>query len=282
MNKKNSLMFFLAKNIILKNQKFKGLHNGESCYLFGNAKSLKYYDLSLFNDRVSIGCNLLFFHKEFGNIDCRYYYNGDPFFLYPYWRNYHSKKIEKHVLGALFKKKIREHSNVNFFINISDYPTTRGENINYVHNFGHHFTDYNDCSPDGILSANQSALSALLGIAIYLGFKDITLVGFDHLLTPKASEHFYEFGRLDQIHDSAELHKVYLKNAQEFVELRVVSPNDDYVGHIVPHIKYDELTGQKSRFKENQEIISNDDLLILQSCNYNFSITEDEFIKNNA
>ena len=282
MNLKNSLIFFLAKNIILKNKKFKDLHMGESCYLFGNAKSLKYYDLSLFSDRVSIGCNSLFLHKDFGHIDCQYYYNGDPFYLYPYWRNQYTRKIEKNVLGALYKKKIREYSNINFFINISDYPAIRGENIHYVHNYGHHFTNYTDCSLDGIFSANQSGLSSMLGMAIYLGFKDITLVGFDSLLIPKASEHFYEYGELDLDHEATELHKEYVKNAQEFLELRVVSPNDSYKGHIIPHIQYDELTGEDLKFKENHEIISNDDLNVLRNCNYNFSITENLFKKNNA
>ena len=113
----------------------------------------------------------------------------------------------------------------------------------------------------------------MLGMAIYLGFKDITLVGFDHLLLPKASEHFYEYGLLDKVHTPAPLHAKLLTSAQEFLELRVVSPNDSYKGQVIPHIQYEELTGQKLRFKENNEILSSEDLLILQSCNYNYSIT---------
>ena len=78
MNLKNKILYNLTEKIILKNKKFKGIHKGESCYLFGNAKSLKYYDLSLFNDRVSIGCNQLYLHKDFSEIKMNYYYDADP------------------------------------------------------------------------------------------------------------------------------------------------------------------------------------------------------------
>ena len=200
MNLKNRILFNLTEKILLRNKKFKGIHNGESCYLFGNAKSLKYYDLSLFNDRVSIGCNLLFFHKDFSKIRMSYYYNGDPFNFYPFLRDPYTRKIVRHVLGNLYKKKISENSDVNYFINVSDYPIMRGKNIFYAHHFGQQFSDYSNCSLDGVFSANQTALSGMLGLAIYLGFKDVTLVGCDHLLRPKATEHFFEYGRIDQDH----------------------------------------------------------------------------------
>ena len=276
MNLKNRILFNLTKKIILKNKNFKGIHNGESCYLFGNAKSLKYYDLSLFNDRVSIGCNSLFLHKDFGDMRMSYYYIGHSFFYYPYWRNIYTGKRERNIIGSLYAAKFRENSDVNIFINVSDYPSLRGENIFYFHNFDQHFTDYVDCSLDGVFSATQSALSGMLGVALFLGFKDVTLVGCDHLLRPKASEHFYEYGMLDEVNSSI-MGQEILASAQKFVKLRVVSPSNIYRGDLIPHIQYDELTGQNPQFKENYEIISKDDLSVLINCNLPYSITEDEF-----
>ena len=62
---------------------------------YQKGKSLKYYDLSLFNDRVSIGCNSLFFHKDFSKIGINYYYNGDAFNFYPFFRDPYTNKIKR-------------------------------------------------------------------------------------------------------------------------------------------------------------------------------------------
>jgi hypothetical protein len=281
MNFKNKFFYSVTKNILSKNNTFKGIHRGESCYFFGNAKSLKYYDLSLFNDKVSIGCNFLFLHKDFNNAGVNYYYNGDPFFLYPYAKNLYTKKFKKNAIGKLFVQKVKDNPDINYFINISDYPMLRGKNIFYLHHFGEHFTDYSQCGLDTAFTATKSALSGMLGIAIYLGFKDATLVGFDHLLKPKASEHFYEYGKLDQVYEPTALHEKFLIEAQKFLNLRVVSPNDSYKGHIIPHINYEHLTGKRALFRENTEIIENRDLEKLRKSDFGFSITKNEFLNNN-
>ena len=281
MDFKNRALYSLSRRIIQRNHRFKNLHSGKSCYFFGNAKSLKYYDLNNFKDKISFGCNSLFLHKDFSNLGVSYYYNGDPLFFYPYWRNFYTLRIEKNLLGSLYAKKIKENNQINYFINVSDYPNIRGKNIFYVHHFGKNFTTYQDCSLDGVFNANQSALSAMLGMAIFLGFEDVTLVGFDHLLKPKASEHFYEYGKLDKVFETAVLHENFLKSAQEFLKLKVVSPNSDYIGHIIQSVSYEELTGSSPFFKENTEIIDNSDLKILEKCNYGYSITKKQFLQNN-
>ena len=280
MNIKNRILFNLTKKIILRNKKFKGIHNGESCYLFGCAKSLKYYDLSLFNDKVSIGCNGLCFHKDFSKIGINYYYNGDAFNFYPFFRDPYTNKIKRWILSDIYKKKFRENSDVNYFINASNYPTLRGKNIFYSHNFGQRFTDYNDCSFDGVFSANQSGLSGMIGMAIYLGFKDLTLVGCDHLMRPRSSGHFFEYGKMDTIFHPEVMGQEVLVSAQKFVDLRVVTPIDDRRGDIIPHIQYDELTGKTLDYKENHEIISDDDLKILSQCCYPYIMTKSDFYKN--
>ena len=156
MNLKNRFLFNLTKKIILRNRKFKGLHSGESCYLFGNAKSLKYYDLSLFNDRVSIGCNFLFLHKDFGDIGMSYYYNADPFFFYPYWRNLYTGKIERHILGGLFEAKIRENSDVNFFINVFEWKNSSSNYKIRGEKYGSNFKINNLLIEGGYLNDNKS------------------------------------------------------------------------------------------------------------------------------
>ena len=65
MNIFNKILLNFFSRTLKKNTKFKDVHKGESCYIFGNGSSLKYYDLKLFNEKASIGCGALFMHKDF-------------------------------------------------------------------------------------------------------------------------------------------------------------------------------------------------------------------------
>ena len=44
----------ISKPTLSKIHKYKDFHKKESCYLIGDGISLKWFDLSLFHDRVSI------------------------------------------------------------------------------------------------------------------------------------------------------------------------------------------------------------------------------------
>jgi hypothetical protein len=113
MNFKNKALFSLSKKIIEKNLKFKDIHKGQSCYLFGNGSSLKYFDFKSFNDKDAIGCGALFLHKDFNLLNIKYYFEGHPFFYYPYWINPYSRKIQMNPMGKFFKKR---QLNNNFFV----------------------------------------------------------------------------------------------------------------------------------------------------------------------
>ena len=49
----------LHRKYIKINLNLKDIHKGETCYIFGNGGSIKYYDLSLFNNHIGIGLNYL-------------------------------------------------------------------------------------------------------------------------------------------------------------------------------------------------------------------------------
>jgi len=269
MNIKNKILFLLTKKVLERNKKFENLHKGESCYIFGNGGSLKYFDLKKFNDKISIGCGLLFLHKDFKKINVKYYYTGHPFFYYPYWTDPYSKKIVKNNLGALYKEKILEicqNYDTSFFMSLSNYFGIYGRDIYFVHHFDKLFDDFTNCKLDRNFTSMDAGLSGMLGLAICMGFKDITLVGCDYTFSQQPVGHFYDFGRP---HDSSResflepyIEKVIL-SAIEHVNIRTVTPSEHYRGDTVPHIRYKDLTGDKQEYKENHEIISKSDLLDL-------------------
>ena len=45
--------------------KFIDIHKGKTCYIFGDGPSIKYFDLSRFDDYIGISCGNQIFHKDF-------------------------------------------------------------------------------------------------------------------------------------------------------------------------------------------------------------------------
>jgi hypothetical protein len=251
------------KKVLQRNKKFESLHQGESCYIFGNGASLKYFDLKKFADKIAIGCGGLFLHHNFEMLNIKYYYESHPFFYYPYWINPYSHKLTANILGIFYKQKMSSYKNISFFVNMSNYYGIGGDNVYYLHHFSQPFKSYTECRMDDKFTSMASALAGMLGIALFMGFTDITLVGCDYTFLPKGEGHFYDFGKSPDILDKVPYNKLYLLDAARQADIRVVTPHDGYRGHLLPYITYKDLTGCEPEYKENHEIVSKSNLLTL-------------------
>lgn len=266
MKLKSKFLSLFPKKALERNKKFECLHKGEICYIFGNGASLKHFDLKKFDDKIVIGCNGLVFHRDFKKINVKYYYIGTPFFYYPYWKNPYSKKLlEKNVIGMLYKEKWSCYKNMSHFVSLSNYFGIRGGNVYYLHHFSKPFKSYSDSRMDDKFTPMSGSLAGMLGLAIFMGFKDITLVGCDYAFFPQGQGHFYEFGKFADTFLEEPFCKDFLLDAARHANIRVVTPHEGYRGHILPYISYKELTGDEPVYKENYEIVSRSDLLAL-SC----------------
>ena len=271
----NDILYKISKNILSRNSKFENLHKGESCYIIGNGSSIKYYDLDQFSDRVSIGCNQLFLHRDYSKLDLRYYYTGHPFFYYPYWTNQYLKKFEKNKIGTICRENILENNQIEYFISLSNFFGLRGNNINYVHYFDKKF-DINNFKLNDKFTYMDGSLSAMLGIALYMGFKDIILVGCDYTWKPRHNGHFFEYGKrpeklVTEIHSENSL-----LAANEYANLATITITNEYIGQVIPSLTYKDLTGDDLCYKENHEIISSSNLIKLNKTNMQYRIFDEE------
>ena len=269
---KNTVLRLVSSRAIKKNRKFYRLHDGESCYIFGNGASLKYFDFRVFKDKPVICCGALFFHKDFSELNVKYYYGGGTYFYYPYWRHERKGSIEKNPLGVAYAKRNIHHKSILHFTSLSNFFGYSAENFYYLHHFDNSFNGFDNCKMDGVFSAMAGGLSGMLGIAIYMGFKDITLVGCDYTMHPQMQGHFYDFGVYADTSNELPHAELFLTEAMKHARLRCVTPNASYRGHIINSITYEELTGDLPRFRENDEIILHKDLVTLDSCNLNYKI----------
>ena len=66
-NSIKSILYQISKPILGRIGKFYGIHKGEPGYIFGDGESVKYMDLSLFSEKISIAVSYFQFHKAFSD-----------------------------------------------------------------------------------------------------------------------------------------------------------------------------------------------------------------------
>ena len=58
----------MFKYKLLELCQYKDRYKGQSCYIFGDGVSIKWFDLDEFSDKVSITCGLIPWHKKFKSL----------------------------------------------------------------------------------------------------------------------------------------------------------------------------------------------------------------------
>jgi hypothetical protein len=232
---------------------------------------LKYYDLKLFNEKVSIGCGTLFMHKDFRHLNLKYYYVAHPLFFYKFWKNPYSKLYEKNKVGAFYRKKMTLFPEVKYFTSLTNYFGIQGDNINYLYHFGQADELSVESQMDEVFSMMEGSMVGMIGTALYLGFTDITLVGCDYTFAPKMQGHFYEKGPEKRREGPAFLDKT-LNLIQDKVTIRTLVPNEEFKGDILKSITYKALMGDDPLYNDNNGILSEADLKELNSMSMEYKI----------
>src|SRR6267142_411080 len=68
----------LARRILSRLKSFHNLHKGETCYIFGDGPSVKWFDITKFGDHCGICCGLLPFHKDYQKLNVKYCLTVEP------------------------------------------------------------------------------------------------------------------------------------------------------------------------------------------------------------
>ncbi len=252
MDVKNKILFNCSKNLLARNGIFKDRHKGESCYIFGNGISLKDMDLREFNDKVSIGCTYIWFHKDFDALDVRYYATIAPFWFYPFWRHSITGKIERNHHSAMQKRIQKLYPHISFFTSLSNRFGISGDNIHYLHHF-----DIQNPSADTFDMKGafffRGALDAMIGMAVYMGFESAYLVGCDYTHFPQRIPHFYEKGRGKTLYNDD--HNIdFFQLAQQHIDLATITTNGS-TSKMLKYIDYRDYTGTEPVFRENTELV---------------------------
>ncbi len=246
--------------ILKRNYVFKDIFSDQTCYIFGNGSSLKYVDFKHFNDHPTIGINHLVLHKDFNLLDTCCYTLPEPFSFYYYFKNPYKLKYEKNIMGNLFKDQFSRYHSIPLFTSFTNMFGARFKNTFFLHHFGNRKpnSQYLDiCSEFSYLAGG---LYSGIGLAIAFGFKKAILVGCDYLMKPKTYGHFYSQPKTAEdlgLHPYEEL----LEDCSNLIDLEAISINSSDCW--IPAIDYKTHTGTSPKYRENNEIVSKKNLLVL-------------------
>lgn len=166
------------KEIIAQNIKFKDLHKGERVFIIGNGPSIKKTDLTkLKNERTMVLSNF-YLHPDYHIIKPDYYVMGGFTNCCDWTENFSIKYVEEIFENSGNTQHIFNYSEKGI---IEQCRQFRSKKINYMYmeRWGdfHYFDDIDMTKK--IMSAASMPI-ACIQIAIYMGFKEIYLVGVEH------------------------------------------------------------------------------------------------------
>ena len=174
---------FGVKKRIAKNKALKNSHNGERCFIVLNGPSVKNYDLELIKNEYTI-CTNYFFRSEIVDVVRPNFYC---------WSD-----------GNIFDAKNKDV--FDEMMNKCNYSTfffgSRALNLDFLQNKDNVYFTYNklrcrsghvSSKLDGISTNFGTVAIYAINVAIYLGFKDIYILGYD--FPPGTFVHFENLGK---------------------------------------------------------------------------------------
>lgn len=257
-----SFIFNIAEPQLQRVQNFKDIHKGESCYIFGDGISLKWFELKAFPEKPSFILSYLFFHKDFTALNNVYGVLSQPYYFYPYFRlPWPPRTLWHNRIQAQYRKIISQNVNTPFFVNLSNYPVLQKKNV--YHHFrtilGSQFAA--DC-----LANNEElfggSLKVAIAHAIHMGFTEIYLVGCDYTHEFARSLHWYEKGAGVFVEQPGYQEK-YFNLAQRYTNITTITLEGG--GSVLPAQTYEEFTRRSPCFRENTELAEHRDLQLLST-----------------
>lgn len=175
-------------SIFQKNSKYKNIHTGERVFILCTGPSINKLDLTKLKGEKTIAVSSFYLHKDCQLISPEYYclptLEEDCFSV----REEFFKEVQQNMLDA------------NYFFSIIDRPYIEqmkeyeGMNVNYISFSSIPNYENSDIDLTRLVLTPQSVPIMAMEIALYMGFKQIYLLGTEHdQLTTGKYEHFYSY-----------------------------------------------------------------------------------------
>lgn len=177
---------FSVKREILKNTKYHNLHEGQRCFVVGTGPSLANLDpdcVKKLSEEMVFGVNSFYKVEHFANVTPKYYVLMDN----NYWG----------LASGAFDEIVERYSGCPvFFSDVRALPFLRSakKHINYAVLYTKNYpVDFVRTDLASNLSITMNVIGTSIQAAIYMGFKEIYLLGCDYnLFCSFANAHSYD------------------------------------------------------------------------------------------
>lgn len=262
---------FTAKLLTPGLRRFRDRHKGETCYLFGDGPSIKWFDLGRLSDHPAFCCGMLPFHRDFHKLDVRYVLMVEPWFFTP-------RRFQPELLWELsgvieeYGRLIRRTPGKRFFMNISNAPFFHARNVTHI--FRGYPSNRNQADRElARFDLFAGSFHASLALAHYMGFTRIYMVGFDAFtLQPVRNIRWYEHGTGAVSPAEPNLEKDFLDIVSRQAELFTIGHRASSGN--VKYVDYTSHTGDEAVFRENREL-TDDYVLRLLAANSEYNVFPD-------
>lgn len=165
------------RDIISSNQKFHNIHQGEKIFIIGNGPSIKNTDLKKIKNAKKMVVSNFYLHEDYNIVKPDYH----CFAQFTYTDKFNEDVAHKWL------SDIGKHSETPyFFFNISEKRlvdeciSLKEKDINYMYLDSLNLDYYDEIDITNKMLRGQSVTIDCIQLAIYMGFKEIYLVGVEH------------------------------------------------------------------------------------------------------
>lgn len=165
------------RDIISSNQKFHNIHQGEKVFIIGNGPSIKNTDLKKIKNARKMVVSNFYLHEDYNIVKPDYH----CFAQFTYTDKFNEDVARKWL------SDIGKHSGTpHFFFNISEKrlvdecSSLKEKDINYMYLDALNLDYYDEIDITNKMMCGQSVTIDCIQLAIYMGFKEIYLVGIEH------------------------------------------------------------------------------------------------------
>lgn len=241
--------------VLRRNNRFKGLHEGESCFVFCTGSSVKEMDISKFSGLPAIAVNTFFYHKDYDKLDVRYVSIPEPFHFYPFIKNTYNGRYQYNVCGVDCRREAWRRRDIHWFTSVTNlFAGLPINNSYYIHHFGHRAFDINYHDIASKFSFMAGGLYTAIGLAIEMGFKRVYLVGCDYALEPMQSGHFYTMPVPNALKQGPSPYSIFFERIEHLIEIILITAASSKSK--LKTVAYEDFTGTKSNYKENDQLVS--------------------------
>jgi hypothetical protein len=182
-----SFIFFISFNyqtylLIKKNRKFKNIHFGKRCFIIGNGPSINEQNLETLSDEITFTVNQASRHKDFNKLKTNYHFWADPQFF-----DLDVHNPEDFELLEIFKTINTKNNKPECFLPIEQVSFVKKfklDSILKIYYFRSKLPFYNNYHKKIDFSKNIPGFGTVVQwaiiMAIYMGFKEIYLLGCDN------------------------------------------------------------------------------------------------------